>query len=379
MRYRSGPPLTGRHLMSYDLRIWTTLPPKLADIRPFAKPEQQRQSWELHVSEPVAVEPEDVPEELRQALPGVAFVVDISLQPIGAPAAGHQALRKVATAIAREAHGAIEDPQAGEITLGKGVRRYAALPADDDTSLLTLHFWFTAGPLIKASGAAGLLDVLSNCIPEAVPARYGKFEPPANRLAAQGREHLVAFMQQHWHDGGVYYPSAPVSIPEQVGPTRMGFKCGLLTIDVAGGVLAQPGWHAAVRRLWQELVRFIQPFYSDVRHLRHYTRARGRHYLNARTERHPVCSWWWSGIPVEGPICAQALGHPYIGLWPGFAAAAQPVGACLTRAASSWLLDAPALEIEPPPAEVQQVEPEYTPSWATRQYPPAWPFGPARA
>jgi hypothetical protein len=372
--------------MSYDLRIWTTLPPKLGDLRLATTHEQPRPraGWDLHIGEAAAVEPEDVPEEIAEALPGVAFVVDVSLQPINAPRAGQQALRKIATAIAREAHGAIEDPQAGEVTLGKGVRRYTALPADDDASLLSMCFWFASGPLIEPAGAPGLLDVLSTCLPEAVPARYGKFEPPANRLAALGRDHLVAFMQQNWHDGGVYYPSPPVahfhlSIPQQVGATRMGYRSGLLAIDVAAGALAQPGWQAAVLRLWRELVRFVQPFYSDVRHLHHYTRARGRHWYNARTDRHPVCSWWWSGIPVAGPVCAQALGEPYIGLWPTFATAAERIGACLTHAAPSWLPDAPALEIQPPPIEVQQVAPEYRPSGRERQYPVAWPFGPARA
>ena len=372
--------------MSYDLRIWTTLPPKLGDLQLAATHERPRAraAWDVHVGAAAAVGPEDVPEEIAEALPGVAFVVDLSLQPINAPRAGHQALRKIATAIAREAHGAIEDPQAGEVALGKGVRRYTALPEEEDASLLTMCFWFTSGQLIEPAGAPGLLAVLSACLPEAVPARYGEFEPPAHRLAITGKDQLVAFMQQHWHGGGVYYPSAPVahfhlSIPQPVGATRIGYRCGLLTIDVAAGVLAQPGWHCAVTRLWRELVRFIQPFYSDVRHLRHYTRARGRHWLTARTDRHPVCSWWWSGIPVAGPVCAQALGEPYIRLWPTFATAAEGIGACLTHAAPSWLPDAPALQIPPPPIDVQQLAPEYTPSGTERQYPVAWPFGAPRA
>jgi hypothetical protein len=372
--------------MSYDLRIWTTLPPKLGNLRPAATQDRPpaAAAWHVHVGEPATVEPEDVPEEIAEALPGVAFVVDLSLQPITAPRAGQQALRKIATTIAREAHGAIEDPQAGEITLGKGVRRYTALPAHDDASLLTMSFWFISGPLIKPTGAPGLLDLLSACLPEAVPARYGEFEPPANRLATQGRDHLVTFMQQHWHDGSVYYPSAPVahfhlSIPQPLGATHIGYRCGLLTIDVAADVLAQPGWHSAVLHLWRELVRFVQPFYSDVRRLNHYTRGRGRHWSTARTERHPVCSWWWSGIPVSGPVCAQALGEPYIGLWPSFATAAEQIGGCLMHAAPNWLPDAPALAVSPPPIEVQQVAPEYTPGGRERQYPVAWPFGPVRA
>ena len=371
--------------MSYDLRIWTTQAPNLADLRTEAAREeaQSRGGWALHVGDAAAVEPEDVPAEISETLPGVAFVVDLALQPVSAPTAAQKALRKVAMAIAREAHGAIEDPQLGEVTLGKGVRRYTALPADDDASLLTMGFWFASGPLIEPSGAPGLLDVLSSCLPEAMPARYGKFEPPANRLEAQGRDHLIAFMQQNWYDGGVYYPSAPVahfhlSVPQPIGAMAIGYRCGRLTLDVASGVLSQPGWHAAVVHLWRELVRFVQPFYSDVRHLSHYTRARGRHWINARTERHPVCSWWWSGIPVAGPVFAQALGDPYIERWPAFSAAAERIGPALAHAAPSWLPDAPALNIPAPPSAIRQVAPEYTPAGRDRQYPQVWPFGPPR-
>jgi hypothetical protein len=372
--------------MSYDLRIWTTMPPKLADLRADAVRDEPRApgAWALHVGEAVAVEPEDVPAEVAEALPGITYVVDLALHPVSAPSAAQKALRKVGMAIAREAHGAIEDPQLGEVTLGKGVRRYTALPADEDASLLTMGFWFAGGPLIEPSGAPGLLDMLSACLPEAMPARYGKFEPPVNRLETQGRDHLIAFMQQNWYEGGVYYPSAPVadfhlSVPQPIGAMPIGYRCGRLTVDVASGVLSQPGWHAAVVRLWRELVRFVQPFYSDVRHLNHYTRARGRHWINARTERHPTCSWWWSGTPVAGPVCARALGEPYIELWPPFATAAERIGGGLAHAAPSWLSDAPPLVIPPPPVEIQQVAPEYTPAGRDRQYPQAWPFGPTRA
>lgn len=371
--------------MSYDLRIWTTLPPEagcptktLRESGPLA----QGRGWLINAHVSARVEPEDIPEHVAQALPGIAHLVELSLEPIGAPASALTKLRTLAKAFATAAHGVIEDPQAGTVALGTRVQRLSSLGASDDSTLLSMGFWYESGPMTNPEAATALLNVLSRYLPEAVPARYGDCEPPQFRLSRDGRPHLDAFLRQHWRDFCVYYPTAPVadlhiSQPEPIGPSRAGYRSGRVSIDIDVAAMAQPGWQTAVSLAWRELVRFIQPFYSDVRHVHHYTRLRGRYWVKSDTESHPVCSWWWTGIP-SGPAYAIALGEPYLNLWPEFLTDSLRIGSCVVRSTADWRTGAPTLSFPDAPISIRQVQPEYRIN-RDRVYPAIWPFASPRA
>jgi len=235
--------------------------------------------------------------------------------------------------------------------------------------------------LSNADGVTELLQVLSRHLPEALPVRYGEYEPPQFRLERDGRSHLEKFMRQHWRGLAVYYPSAPVahlhvSMPETIGPSPQGYRSGRLVIDIDADAIAQPGWQAQVARAWHALVRLVQPYYSDVRHLRHFKRERGRYWVTSETERHPICSWWWSGIPT-GSVYAVALGEPYVDLWPDFVVGSEKIGAASVRTALDWRVVAPPLSVPNVPVSIRQVRPEYNIN-SNRAYPDTWPFASPR-
>src|SRR5262245_33758673 len=120
--------------MSYDIRVWGR---KNADLRVCLPQERGwsedaagwmlvKRTWQIVVSAPSAVEGEDVPPEVAEALPGISTVVELQLQPISAPASARSSLRSTARAVAEALAGVIEDPQEDSLTLPRGTKRYPA-------------------------------------------------------------------------------------------------------------------------------------------------------------------------------------------------------------------------------------------------------------
>jgi hypothetical protein len=54
---------------------------------------------------------------------------------------------------------------------------------------------------------------------------------------------------------------------------------------------------------------------------------------------HPVCSWWWAGVPA-GPVHAAVLGEPYRPLWPSFCEKAETIGELSFISTGDWLSNA---------------------------------------
>ena len=165
--------------MSYDLRIWTTLEPKpgeLAGAPDVPRTVAEGRGWLVNASQTLHVSAEDIPEEIANALPGIAYLIELNLEPADAPASARAKLGRLAKQLATACHGVVEDPQADSLTLGTRVRRLSALGKSEEATILKMGFWYESGPMTSDAAAADLLDLLSRYLPEVVPVRYGEFE-----------------------------------------------------------------------------------------------------------------------------------------------------------------------------------------------------------
>jgi hypothetical protein len=326
--------------------------------------------------------PEDLPDGAQSLLPGIAFLTELSLSPIGASKSAFEIMNRTATALAKVAHGLIHDRQKDTFTTPRGVTRLAPFEKTESASLLTLSWWFIEGPLAQRN-VGPLIDVLEKTLPEALPRRYGGYEPPQFLYEVEGRQHFESFVAEEKLIV-VWYPHAPVAgvdigVPDHVGGTRRGFRCGRLEIELDSSVLKQPGWELAIKRAWNAVSLVVQPFYGDVRTLHGHTRTRnGRYMFTPRTEHHPVTAWWWRGVP-SGPVHAAVIGEPYRKLWPAFAAHAETEGGLSFMSACDWKADVNALaDIGPVPADIAQPfmppGPYGSPPTAKLEYPSTWPF-----
>lgn len=381
--------------MSYDVQIWSVGPIPLPDALPDAEAWQPEGSawvraskhWQIVVSSSVQVLSEDVPEDVAPLIPGISYLAELNLEPIGAPKRAHKLLGTVSRHLGRAAHGVVLDPQTDTVLTPAGVKRYRPQRRDERLSILSLPWWFTEGPLLTEAGRYEFVSLLERALPEALPKRYGLFEPPQHRYSETGREHFLGFLREHLDEVIVWYPHRPVanvsiSCSSQWGATRQGFRTNYVTVDVEAKALDQPGWATALDRFWRAASRAIQPFYGDVRTLRGFARMGATYGTDMETEFHPVKGPWWIGIPrVLGH--AGVLGAPYVALWPRFVKAAQVVAGLAFLSTDDWTnrKEVSNLAGGVPDTLAQRWIPEWAATryggkavnWNT-EYPPTWPF-----
>jgi hypothetical protein len=263
----------------------------------------------------------------------VRWVTDVGLEPISAPLAARKRFKSIVKELAARARGAIEDPQEGTVELPSGAKRYAAPPRGQERiSLLSLNYWFVDSPVHKRSGRATLIDYLARHMPEALPRRYGRSEPPQHRWDPGGRERFLDFLDSQGVDYVVIYPSKPCLgfhlCPIPSGWVRWGarrlFRCGYLQLQFDSRAMHDPAWHNALRSAWLDVAAIVQPFATNVEILANYIEARATIRSDAKTEW-SACSPWWAGIPARLGL-ALALDERYTSAWPTFAARTSAAG-----------------------------------------------------
>jgi len=349
--------------------------------------------WQVIVGPTHRIDPEDIPEGARGALPGVQYMIELCLEPIGAPRSAHALLLRTAKSIAVAAHGAILDQQTDSITTPAGVRRFVKPVREEVVDALELS-WFSVNESLRTrEWFDGFVGMLESDLPEALPVRYGPYEPPPHRFRESGRDHLVNYLATEYESPRnprvvVWYPQRPVLhlfLDVGNGPGHAGWTAQRITLDVEAEALRQPGWATALQRTWRRVAHAVGAFYADARVLRNQRPHGVRAVDLQQMDRHPVCSWFWAGIPSDGGV-AVALGEPYLSLWPAFHAAGERDGNLVLLSSRDWLQPANVFEgIGGVPNGLAMQSPAYATEPNTfgpnlhRVYPPIWPFGPTHA
>jgi hypothetical protein len=361
--------------VSYDLQVWTTYAPQL----PIALPDaarwqeqsgvwiQMRSQWQVVVGPVHRIEPEDVPQSVSALLPGIGHMVELNLEPAAAPQVARALLKRVAKALACAGHGVVVDPQTDTLTTPTGVRRYVAPPRSATVTALKLSWFSVDARFASRDGLDRVVACFERSVHEALPVRYGEYEPPSFRYSETGRQHLIDFLANEYLAPrslgfAVWYPKRPVldvGVSIGVGKTPAGWRCHRLTLTLEASVLDQAGWPTALQELWRRLAQTIHAFYADVRILRRYRvgAATMAEFLDA--ERHPVRGPFWAGIPRER-ACAVALGQPYLSLWPEFDAVAERESDIGFLSQPSWMdQDGVFVASGPVPERLAQQSPGY--------------------
>jgi hypothetical protein len=342
--------------VSYDITIWCTQPfddPTLlplpdewivhTDHWSYARP-----TWVLNTGPSAKVLPEDIPEGVLVALPGIAYLTEISLEPIGAPKTGFAMLRRLSSTVAKHAYGVIHDPQEDSVELPGGVKRFVPAKHEKEQrfALIKMSWWWSHSHSQPKEWVDEVLDALETYLPEAMPKRYGLWEPPQHIYAETGRAHLSQFLGEHLSDflGFVWYANRPVvsltlsELPECEWLKRghdTFWVCHHASVSIEAAALAQPGWPAALRRFWERMSLLLQPFYGEVRTLHGYTGRPPRIWCDKDTETGPTMSSRWMGIPTTLGH-SVVLGEPYRALWPGFEGCSDEREGLLFASTDDW-------------------------------------------
>lgn len=293
--------------MSYDLKIYTVKKQNYKDLlgkfnilinnEGLIIPLKKSQ---ILVSNEIGIDDEDIPAQISRQLPGIQYLIECNLEPFTDNKKSISELLKVAKQIAQNGHGVIENPQTDEIILPSGIKRVLEIEKTERFSIIELAWWFNKNILTEHKNLNILLHEIQRIIPEALPQRYGVYEPPKERFTSI--DEFASFLAENMNDSIVWYPTKPVvnvnlSIPPEIGPTSMGYRFGHFSVEIDSAVLLMPGWRTSINRLFKNISQILNPFYGDIHIFNHFIRSRNRAWIDGQTESHPIVSWWWNGVP----------------------------------------------------------------------------------
>jgi len=320
--------------MSYDIRIWSIKRAELSEIFPSQDDWKiqnnsayyQKKDWQIIVSESAKVENEDIEDDVSSLLSGIKYVTDITLEPIHAPETARALLDKVAKNIAKNSVGVVENLQDDTFSLPTGIKKFIPIKRENKQrfSIFEMSWWFNDSPAVTEDLLEHVVDYFESKLPEALPRRYGLYEPPQFKYEENGKQHFLQFLKEHIFDLGiVWYPTKPVmyvstGFIKEWGFIKHGaknkFKTNNFSISFDSSLLSQPGWKEHLANVFEDMSKILQPFYGEVRTLHNFISGKGTYFSDMQTESHPVQGPWWTGIPQE---LGQAivLGKPYLDLW----------------------------------------------------------------
>jgi hypothetical protein len=376
--------------MSYNIQVWTVFPVSLPVMLPNRDTwnnigrdwAYKTSEWQVSVRPSVEVVGQDLPRNVDRALPGIAYLTQLALDPEDASQEGIDFLLKVANRLSVSAHGVFLDPGKDHLTIPTSIKRYHQTEKEERFSTFQFHWWFTQSPMQTEEGLTSFVELLENSFPEAMPRRYGFFDPPEFHFDETGKGHFINFMLAHLEDVIIWYPGPPVLevflySSRNWGGSSQGFRANLMRFVIEEQVLDQPGWETHLQRFWSTASQHIQPFYGDVRTLDGYLRMNNSFGSDEKTRTHPIHSIWWNGIPPRLGHAA-VLGEPYTDLWPAFVQKARIDDGLAYLSLESWKRPGDLTEeLGKVPDAIAQ--PEVFPTAGStrssnRRYPPVWPF-----
>ncbi len=307
--------------MSYDIRIYTIKKQEFIGIRNLSNIVTNEDGFilplknhQIFITKETPIEDEDIPSQISKELPGLKYLIECNLEPITNNEKYIKELIKISKIIAKEGVGVIENLQTDDIFLPSGVKRVLQIEKTERFSTIELSWWFNDDSFLRNDNLKLLLETIERYLPEALPRRYGEYEPPRETFKDISSFH--DYFINHSKNSIVWYPSKPVdcvnlSIPDFIGPMCHGYRFGQFSISIDAAVLNMPGWTTTIERLFKNIGDVITPFYGDIYILKNHIRSRSVSFSDSETEEHPIVSWWWNGIPRKLGI-GLVIGEPIL-------------------------------------------------------------------
>ncbi len=191
------------------------------------------------------VEPEDVPDEVTAVLLDASCFYELLVEGSSSVETPH-AIR-FARNLAVATQGAALDQQTGQVwTRGK----LRAAPSVERGTVSTVEVrWYVRGEFDAGRTALTWTRLSHRHLPEALPRRYGTFEPLQSKLGVGGDQAFAEFV--HTADDTVYFKATQPALEGHLAAGRQGD--GLVAshaLTVMSSTLIGPAWRTALRGLF---------------------------------------------------------------------------------------------------------------------------------
>jgi hypothetical protein len=197
------------------------------------------------VDGPFAAEVDDLALSLAGAVLDPRWLLTVS-------AGSRDAARKVGRRIAKLHEGAAYDPQEDIVFFPRGKPKRVGVQKAEKTSIVRLEWYVPAGRWPGA--AAALVRTLARRCPEALPTRYGDFEPLREHFEEARPDAFTAFARD---EQTFWFAARPSFGGHAVPPHRLGVDFDWRVLDT------DPRWREAVAGLFSGAAEAIGAFYAE--------------------------------------------------------------------------------------------------------------------
>jgi hypothetical protein len=253
-----------------------------------------KQSYSFTLSFPVIIEPEDVPEVVTAAALGASHFYELFVEGSSSTEIPHAT--KFARRLADAASGVVLDRQTGQVW-SRGKLRQA--PPVNTGVVTTIQVrWYVHSASDNGKAAEAWLSTARRHMPEALPRRYGTYEPLQHRLDNGGDDSFIIFVRGA--DGSVFFsPNKPAVSGSLVGGTTAGGTVECHGLTLLAEPFADERWRMALQHLFLDFAEMIQAVLATaevVRGVRWSGRGLG---YDGNTERTTYLAQRgrWSGLP----------------------------------------------------------------------------------
>jgi hypothetical protein len=240
---------------------------------------------------PVAVEPEDVPEEVTATVLSPSFLYELMVEGSSTTETPHAV--RFARRLAEASSGVVVDQQTGQ-TWARGKLR-AAAPVQRGRIDVVELLWYTRPNDVRDLGTAWL-ELARRHLPEALPRRFGSFEPLRMKLDVEGPEAFVRAVAEETMS--IFFKATHPCIQGSLaGGTRSdAVRCSLL---VHREPLSDGGWRESLQRLFVEFALSTGAFFASAEVERGVGWSGGSVWYEAKdvVSRFPAGARGWSGLP----------------------------------------------------------------------------------
>lgn len=278
------------------------------------------------VDGPHDVESEDLPEPLAGAVLAPKFLVEFSAS-AGSTGRDRTLLKRMARGVARQFDGAVFDPQGDKVLWPTRRPRTFVAPREQERIRYVSLDWLVLGDGSDERLPVELLRTLRTACPEAVPRRYGDYEPLQHRLEPDTEKEFLRLWKElasrelcdgfFWKarspsfGGSVFFPDVRARYPNgrPVSPPGA-VHCWHLSVHFDGRALhGDRRWADAVASLLVLLADRLGAFYATGHVLRNVIARRGV-WFDGRSEWISLPSDPFPGLPAT-PTWLAWFGRAY--------------------------------------------------------------------
>ena len=269
-----------------------------------------------------AIESEDIDEGLAALVTPPCWLTELGVP--GFTKRGIEVAKELARHIAETCQGAVLDPQVGSVIWPESPPRPVRSPSKDERIREINLEWYLPPNKASEHTARIFLAALRKHMPEAVPVRFGKFEPLQGRLEPGDDAPFLAAWSDLARDplGMLIVKSkkpcfgGSINLPGS-RPARPGDRpVAEISLQFDGRIVCtDESWRERVVTLFVELCKALQPFYARGYVLRNVIASGRSTAFDAESEGFPsgAIRGSWYGIPPT-PTWMSWFGGPYTSL-----------------------------------------------------------------